>query len=268
VNDEGARPAIDRRKVLAAAAVLPASAVAAPAPRPATFVLVHGAFHGGWCWRLVADRLRGLGHTVFTPTLTGLGERKHLATCETDLRTHFQDVANVIEYEELTQVVLVGHSYGGRVITGAAALAPERIGKLVYLDAIVPTIPVPEGPARARDPDICLVEPIVTPALFGIPEGEVEARAWVMRRLTAHPARSFGEAFPADLTPPDRPRLYIACTDPPSRTSAPYIPRIKGDPSWTYTELATGHDAMITAPEAVTKILVDWAQVGPGAGSG
>src|SRR3954453_21148411 len=103
----------------------------------ATFVLVHGAWHGGWCWRRVAPLLRVAGHAVYTPTLTGLGERAHLLTREVGLETHIRDTVNVLECEELNDVILVGHSYGGIVITGTAERAPERVGHLVYLDAMV-----------------------------------------------------------------------------------------------------------------------------------
>ena len=104
----------------------------------ATFVLVHGAWHGGWCWKKVAPLLRSAGHEVYTPTLTGLGERDHLLTRDIGLDTHIQDIVNVLEYEELTQVVLVGHSYGGMVVTGVAERAHERLRQLVYLDAATP----------------------------------------------------------------------------------------------------------------------------------
>jgi pimeloyl-ACP methyl ester carboxylesterase len=104
----------------------------------ATVVLVHGAWAGGWVWRDVADRLRAAGHQVYTPTLTGLGERSHLASPAIDLATHVSDVANVVIYEDLAEVVLAGHSYGGMVITGVAERIPERLAQLVYVDAYVP----------------------------------------------------------------------------------------------------------------------------------
>ena len=103
-----------------------------------TFLLIHGAWHGGWCWRDVASRLRKAGHEVHAPSLTGLGERKHLAGGRIDLDTHIQDVVGLIEMEDLRDVVLVGHSYGGMVITGAADRMPASIARLVYLDAFVP----------------------------------------------------------------------------------------------------------------------------------
>ena len=103
-----------------------------------TFLLVHGAWHGGWCWKRVTPLLRAAGHEVFTPTLTGLGERKHLMSPDIGLDTHVQDVVGVLEYEDLRDVILVGHSYAGMVITGVAGRTPERIAHLVYLDAFVP----------------------------------------------------------------------------------------------------------------------------------
>src|SRR6516225_6895333 len=102
------------------------------------FVLVHGAWHGGWCWRRVADRLRASGHLVFTPTLTGLGERSHLLRPDLDLDVHIADVINVIKWERLSDVVLCGHSYGGFVISGVAERAADLIRSIVFLDAFLP----------------------------------------------------------------------------------------------------------------------------------
>src|SRR5271163_925188 len=105
---------------------------------PYTFVLVHGAWHGGWCWRRVADLLRDGGHAVFTPTLTGLGERSHLQRAGIDLRTHIADVVNVMKWERLTDVVLCGHSYGGFIISGVAEAMAPALRSIVFLDAFVP----------------------------------------------------------------------------------------------------------------------------------
>src|SRR5712691_2750251 len=104
----------------------------------AVFVLVHGGWHGGWCWRRVTPYLRAAGYDVYTPTLTGLGERAHLATPATGLDTHIRDVLGVLAFEELSDVVLVGHSMAGMVVTGVAERASERLAHLVYLDADVP----------------------------------------------------------------------------------------------------------------------------------
>src|SRR5713101_2147973 len=135
---------ISRRGVLATAtagagvAALGGTPVMAQTGTPKTFVLVHGAWHGGWCWRRVSDRLRKAGHQVFTPTLTGLGERSHLARPDIGIDTHIEDVAKVFELEDLNDVILVGHSYGGMIITGAAEKVVDRLRHLVYLDAMVP----------------------------------------------------------------------------------------------------------------------------------
>src|SRR5690606_11511219 len=102
-----------------------------------TFVLVHGAWHGGWCWSRVAERLRDSGHIVYTPTLTGLGERSHLLSHEITLQTFVNDVVNVLVWEDLNEVILVGHSFAGLVITGVADVVPERLNRLVYLDAFI-----------------------------------------------------------------------------------------------------------------------------------
>src|SRR5262245_44663374 len=104
----------------------------------ATFVLVHGGGHGGWCYSKVARLLRAQGHDVYTPTLTGLGERSHLVSPAVDLDMHVHDVVQVLHYEDLRDAILVGHSYGGMVITGVADRAADRIGKLVFLDAANP----------------------------------------------------------------------------------------------------------------------------------
>ena len=103
-----------------------------------TFVLVHGAWHGGWCWQRVADRLRNGGHRVFTPTLTGLGERSHLLQTGIDIATHITDVVNVMKWERLSDVVLCGHSYGGFIISGVAEQMGSTIRSIVFLDAFLP----------------------------------------------------------------------------------------------------------------------------------
>lgn len=103
----------------------------------ATFVLVHGTTAGGWVWKRIAARLEAAGHVVYRPTLTGLGERVHLATRDVGLATHIQDIVNVITYEELSDIILVGHSYGGIVVDGVAEAIPERIREIVYLDAVI-----------------------------------------------------------------------------------------------------------------------------------
>ena len=133
-----------RRGVLASAGAGASAAALGGAPARAqtaarkTFVLVHGAWHGGWCWRRVADVLQQRGHNVFTPTMTGLGERSHLIDGKINLTTHVTDIVNVIKWESLNDIVLVGHSYGGIIISGVAEAMRDTIGSIVFLDAFVP----------------------------------------------------------------------------------------------------------------------------------
>jgi len=131
---------LTRRSILAGTAAA-ASALATPAAaqiEPRNFVLVHGAWHGGWCWRRVADRLERKGHKVYAPSLTGLGDRSHLIATRPTVTTHIDDIANIIRFEDLQRVVLVGHSYGGLVISGVAEKVQPQLASVVFLDAFVP----------------------------------------------------------------------------------------------------------------------------------
>ena len=208
----------------AAAALLVSRPVSGAERRRSPFVLVHGAWHGGWCWRHVRARLIAAGHDVYTPTLTGQGERHHLTGPDITLDTHIEDVARVIEWEELDGVVLVGHSYGGYVVTGVADRLKDRLARVVYLDALIPTdgramsdASTPEQVAAAR---ATLIDgyrlPSPPPAWFGVPETDAANTAWLTRRLTDMPF--------ACLTTPARlpnggadglPRTFIRCTAPP-----------------------------------------------------
>ena len=136
----------------------------------ATYVLVHGAFLGGWCWRDVAARLRAAGHDVFAPTLTGLGERYHLATPDTDLETNVQDIIGVIDWEDLNDIVLVGHSYAGMVVGGVAGRHGDRIKSIIYLDAHIPR-KRPRNPALSAGVTtrICCLEGLCLPILIAVP---------------------------------------------------------------------------------------------------
>ena len=229
----------------------------------ATFVLVHGAWHGGWCWRHVADLLRSRGDAVTTPTLTGLGERVHLLSASVDLETHITDLVQHLEFEDLRDVVLVGHSFGGCPITGAADRVPERIARLIYLDAAVlldgdtMMASLPEEIAQERlqvvkeTGSLGMQNPPAS--AFGISDpGQTK---WVESKLTPHPVKTYlsplrlekpiGNGLPAD---------YIVCTDPiygpaeVSRTRA----KLAG---WQFHDLPTGHDSMVTDPTATGEIL-------------
>lgn len=231
-------------------------------------VLVHGAWHGGWCWREVAARLRAAGHQVFTPTMTGLGERAHLLRADTGLSTCIDDIAAVILSEELDQVVLVGHSFAGPVISGVADRMPERLSQLIYLDAIVVghgqsamsifSTDVQRERGRTIDPEGWRMA-IPEPAKFGVTD-PLQAD-WLRRRLTPHPLRAYTE--PLQLRRPlgnGLRKTYIAVTDPWYAPLAEVRERIRRQTDWEWRELASGHDAMVTAPAALADLLCDCAQ--------
>lgn len=229
-----------------------------------TFVLVHGAFHGGWCWPRVAARLRADGHRVLTPTLTGLGERAHLLTADVGLETMIRDVEAVLDYEELDDAVLVGHSFGAHVALGVADRARDRLGRLVLLDGLVVDaghagldVLAPEVAAarveQARRHDGGLSIPVPPAAAFGLTD--VGDLAWVGRRLTPHPLRSYTD--PLVLRHPLGNGLdvtYLRCIDPPYPAIAAGLDVVRRA-GWACRDLATGHDAMISAPEAVAAAL-------------
>jgi pimeloyl-ACP methyl ester carboxylesterase len=229
------------------------------------FVLVHGAWHGGWCWRRVARVLRDAGHEVFTPTLTGFGERAHLLGADIGPDTLVQDVVAVLDNEELTDVVLVGHSFGALVALAVAERVPDRLRRVVLLDGLVveagePAFAgLPPGSAAARTDAAAASGGVAFPppggAAFGLTRPE--DIAWVDRRLTPHPLRTYAEPFP--LRAPlgaGLPVTYVVCTDPayPAIHSAHAIARREG---WELRELAAGHDAMISAPEETAALLMD-----------
>lgn len=238
----------------------------------ATFVLVHGAWHGGWCWKRVTPLLRVAGHEVYAPTLTGLGERAHLLSPTIDLDTHIRDVLGVLEYEELASVVLVGHSYAGAVIAGVADRAPARLAHLAYLDAFVPQAgealfdlhPVPMREAmRARSDAegggwLLLPPPATAPALFGITDPA--DLAWVRGKLGPQPRTPHEQ--PLQLSGAGGaaiPRTFIYCADKaPGDPFAAMVERARQS-GWGYAELATGHDAMVTRPAELAALLATLA---------
>jgi len=235
----------------------------------AAFVLVPGAWHGAWCWARVLPVLRAAGHTVHAVTLTGVGERAHLLERGITLDTHLSDVVNLVCCEELDEVVLVGHSYGGLVITGAADQLLARQGTLlrhlVYVDAVVPhpgeswaTHQAPELvasrlAAAAAHPESALPPPDA--ALFGLTGVDC---AWVNRRQTAHPFGHYQEPLDFDAQRlASVPRTFIDCTNPAWPSIAPMRQRVRSEPGWRVRELATGHDAMVSAPGPLARLLLE-----------
>lgn len=232
------------------------------------FVLVHGAWHGGWCWRDVARRLRAAGHQVFTPTMTGLGERAHLLAPAVGLSTMIDDVCGLIECEELDQVVLVGHSFAGLVISGVADRMPDRMRQLIFLDALVvqsgssamDTLSPAVQAERSQTIDaLGLGMKVPGPDKFGV--AEPRQAEWLRRRLTPHPLKSYLEPLML-RNPPGHglKKTYIAVTDPWYPPLAGVRDWVRQQTDWEWREIAAGHDAMVTTPEALSELLIDTAQ--------
>lgn len=236
----------------------------------ATYVLVHGAFVGGWCWRWVTPHLRGAGHDVSTPTLTGLGERAHLASPQVTLDTHIDDIVNHIRFDDLHGVVLVGWSYGGMVVAGVADRIPERIAQVVYLDSDIPrdgdtSVPRAEHAARValadRHGDGWRVPVEATRARDLLLAGLApQRRRWVEERLRPHPLATWLQ--PIHLTGAGNgiPTTYIRCTighDPSLEDTRRQDDRIRSEPAWRYVELAETHAAPLSAPDTVARTLLD-----------
>jgi len=234
-----------------------------------TYILVHGAFHGAWCWKPVAAGLRALGHVVYTPTLTGLGERSHLIGFRPTVDTWIEDVGQVIRCEDLSDVILVGHSFAGSIVSGLADRMPERLRHLVYLDAMI----LQSGQAaldtagaghieryrqRAVERDGVLLVPPNPPEYYGVFDPELGA--WLREKLSPHPLDTFFERLL--LKHPvgnGRPATYITCTEPinASTTVARIYAQSRQD--WTYREMTTGHNAMMLAPEDLRDMLASIA---------
>ena len=231
----------------------------------ATFVLVHGAWHGAWCWRRVARLLRSGGHDVFTPTLTGVAERSHLLRPAINVDTHILDVVNEMKWQELAGVVLVGHSYGGMVISGAAEKMEKAIASLVMLDAFMPE----DGqgvidiyPAQMRETVQAALRagattmPPRSAALFNVNEKD---RAWVDAQCTPQPIKCFTQTLALTGA---RERIgnktYIrAATYPaPHFDAGLALARAR---NWRTYELDCGHDVMLDMPERLAQILQDAA---------
>jgi pimeloyl-ACP methyl ester carboxylesterase len=245
--------------------------VAAEDDEMATYVLVHGGGHGGWCYQRVARLLRSDGHEVVTPTMTGLGERSHLLDGRVDLSLHIEDIVAVLHYEDLTDVILVGHSYGGMVVTGVADRAAGRVGKLVYLDAATPrngqSLVDVAGPtlelARPSGRTVDGMELVLLPSpdaglFYGVTDPE--DLAWMADRLTPQPWACFEEKL--ELVHEDElaaiPQYHIVCTS----TLATRDPELMEDARrrgrlW---DVDTGHDLMITEPRRVADALLEVAR--------
>jgi len=239
----------------------------------ATFVLVHGAWHGSWCWTRVRRALQALGHDVHTPTLTGVGERAHLLSPAVNLDTHIDDIANLIRWEELSNVILCGHSYGGAVVAGVADRVPDRIEALVYLDAFVlqngqslhDTLPEAQRALQlelARDIGDGWKVPPIPAEVFNVNPTD---REWVDRQCTMQPLATFQQPLRLNgqfSTPQNT--TFILATGFADSPFPPFYEQAKTK-GWTTTTVACGHDVMLDRPQELTDLLVGIASARPAA---
>jgi pimeloyl-ACP methyl ester carboxylesterase len=233
---------------------------------------VHGTWHGGWVWQDVANRLRTAGHRVYTPTCTGCGERLHLTGPEVGLNTHITDIAQVLEFEDLNQVILVGHSFSGITITGVADRCRERIDRIVFFDALVPRegrmSGVPKDPETGDFPDwwkareqhfidgyqMDLWQDY--PMEMLVPDSYPEIAAKLKRLITPHPAKQWTDELVLErggwdgLNP-----TYIHCVGQTYRKSSDLMVGPARGPDWTFIELDIPRDGMLTHSELVSTTL-------------
>lgn len=267
-----------RRKLLASAAVAPVLASplgrrnrAAAQSAPATFVLVHGAWAGSWIWSKVIPLLREADHDVYAVTLTGLGDRAHLADPDITLDTHITDVVNMIEFEDLQDVILVGHSYSGMVITGVSEQVPDRLAQLVYLDADVPTDGQNGWQAELYTDEAVLAD-VSSGATAGLPgfldftpyTEWIQAMIhdptdfeWVMGKLAPQSLATYIQ--PLAVGNPDAarlPRAFIYCAENPLESSTRTAERVRSAPGWRVVELADNHLVNVNDPKATAEALL------------
>ncbi len=223
----------------------------------ATFVVAHGAWSAGWVWKKMRPLLRAQGHEIFTPTYTGLGERVHLANADIDLETHITDILGVLNCEDLRDVVLIGHSYGGMVATGVADRAADRIARLVYLDAFVPRngqslfdLGRPAA-GRALEPDGWRIAPNPPP-----PDTPASDVAWIMPRRFPHPLKCMQQKLKLTGAVEKLPRTYIYCTRPaPGDGFRQFAKRAQTEPGWQYLEIDASHNPHVTNPGTLARLL-------------
>lgn len=228
-----------------------------------TFVLVHGSWHGAWCWRPVARKLVALGHQVLAPTLSGCAERFHHAADQVTLGTHVKDVSDLLFYEDVRDAVLVAHSYAGLVAQGVVNVAPQRLSGVVFLDAYVVEagqkgydLWTEERRAQARD-SIAQGYPYrapFEPSFLGITDPD--AAEYVRERLTPHPLATYDESVPAEnAAAAALPRLYVACTEGPlAAIFAPIVGEVEKR-GWPVQAMSAPHDVMLTHPDELTELL-------------
>jgi pimeloyl-ACP methyl ester carboxylesterase len=233
-----------------------------------TAVLVHGGFHGGWCWRKVTASLVAAGWNVYTPTLTGVGERAHLATPGVGLETHITDVTGLIECEELHDIVLCGHSAGGMVVSAVADRLAHRILHVIYLDSVVPHSGESFFDALGEDSGMPQVlrdqavegagwlvspSPLFTAASFGVLDAT--DAAWVNRRLTCHPLAAFADRVTLTDAIDLLPKTYVRATRLPIAALDQRASSLEGQRRWEVERWDGGHDLMITDAGRVLELM-------------
>jgi len=225
------------------------------------FLVCHGAWSAGWAWKKMHPLMQAAGHRLITPTYTGLGERAHLANPSIDLNSHIEDVMNVIKYEDLRDIVLVGHSYGGMVATGVADRARDKVRQLIYIDAFVPNdgqslLDLYEADRSrvqelAKSGDGWRVPPNPTP-----PDTSPADVEWLSTRRVDMPVKCFETKLKLQGGPLTLPRSYIYATRiTPADTFGPFARHAKNDPAWNYHEIDASHSPNVTTPEALMALL-------------
>ena len=232
-----------------------------------TFLLISGAWHGGWCYKRVAEKLRVQGHVVYTPTNTGLGERSHLYHRDIDLETHITDILNVIKWEELDDYVLVGHSYGGMIITGIADRFPEKVRRLVYLDAYVPEDGKCEfdyeseewvSAMRADAAELDNATRPIPAEAFHVNEKDA---SWVNSMCVPHPILTFDQPLKQSggITKLRNKRVFIWNEGFAEGPFKQFYDVLVSDESWITYKLPSGHYTMLDMPDDLVRILLEVA---------
>jgi len=228
---------------------------------PRTFLVCHGAWSAGWAWKKMHPLMQAAGHRLVTPSYTGLGERAHLAHPGLDLNSHIEDMLNVIKYEDLRDIVLVGHSYGGMVATGVADRARDKVKQLIYIDAFVPEdgqslldlyeADRPRIQELLKSGDGWRVPPNPTP-----PDTSPADMEWLSERRVHMPVKCFEAKLKLEGGPLTLPRSYIYATRiAPADTFGRFSKMTKGNPAWSYYEIDASHSPNVTAPEALMALL-------------
>jgi pimeloyl-ACP methyl ester carboxylesterase len=226
-----------------------------------TVLVCHGVWSAGWAWKKMHPLMQAAGHRLVTPSYTGLGERAHLANPSIDLETHIEDVLNVITYEDLRDIVLLGHSYGGMVATGVADRARDRVAQLIYLDAFVPRdgqslFDLNESGRQhlqdaAKSGDGWRVPPLQTP-----PDTSPADVEWLSARRVQMPVKCFETKLRLQNGEPPLPRSYIYATRiTPADTFGQFAKRAKSETGWRYYAIDASHSPNVTAPDALTALL-------------